>query len=435
MKLNMRMRVVGGLAAAALSLFALSGCTFINDPVSLMRVPQLPADKASLMAAINSSLKALDGTLTRPANDDNSSIFTEDLDRDGVMETLVFYETKNEAVVIHGMILEKHEDTWVKKLTFDGDGTMLDSVELRDVTGDGKLDIVTGYARREVKGVKGMVVYSYSGGVLEEILTKPYTKYIIDDLNEDGITDITVVYFKRNEFATITTYQYNDSFKVLDELDDLNPYFNSYYNIVSGKVAANKEGIVLDSAVDSRSAYTTVVVMENNKLRVVVPGDARTFKDRKIVSEDIDADGIIEIGMLVPPKGWEYFDPETIPYFNSYYKWDGKEGLTFSTQLYNDPLDRFTINFAPEWQERVTVDTKSVQNKSLKFIMTDTGETVAEVSFFSPAEWDNVKNTGWKLLGRDLDKMIGYRGELEQSTIGGEDGRIQSSIERKGIDE
>ncbi|MEK4006611.1 hypothetical protein [Paenibacillus sp. FSL H3-0333] len=432
MKLNMRMRLLGGIAAAALSLFALSGCTFISDPVSQMRVPQLPADKASLMAAINSSLKALDGTLIRPANDDNSSIFTEDLDQDGVMETLVFYQTKNEAVVNHGMILEKQGDTWVKKLTFDGVGNILDSVDLQDVTGDGKLNIIAGYSRGEEKG---MVVYSYSGGVLEEILTKPYTKYIIDDLNEDGIADITVVYFKRNEFATIATYQYNDSFQVLDQLDDLDPYFNSYYNIVSGKVAANKEGIVLDSAVDSHSAYTTVVVMENNKLRVAIPGNDLTFKDRKIVSEDIDSDGIIEIGMLVPPKGWEYFDPETIPYFNSYYKWDGKDGLTFSTQLYNDPLDRFTINFAPEWQERVTVDTKSVQNKSLKFILTDTGETVAEVTFFSPAEWDNVKNTGWKLLGRDLDKMIGYRGGLEQNTIGGEDGRIQSSIERKGINE
>ncbi|MEK3684759.1 MULTISPECIES: hypothetical protein [unclassified Paenibacillus] len=430
MKLNKRL--LGRLTAASLSLFVMSGCTFISDPVSQMKVPQLSADKASLMTAINSSLKPLDATLIRPANDDDSSIFTEDLDKDGIMETLVFYQTKNEAVVIHGMILEKHEDTWVKKLVFDGDGTMLDSVDLRDVTGDGKLDIVTGYSRGEEKG---MVVYSYSGGELEEILTKPYTKYILDDLNEDGIADITVVYFKRNEFATITTYQYNDSFKVLDELDNLDPYFDNYYNIVSGKVAENKEGIVLDSAVDSRSAYTTIVVMENNKLRVAIPGDVRTFKDRKIVSEDIDLDGIIEIGMLEPPSGWEYFDPETIPYFNSYYKWDGKDGLTFSTQLYNDPSDRFTINFSPEWHENVTVDTKSVQDKSLKFIMLDTGETVAEVSFFSPAEWDRVKNSGWKLLGRDLDKMIGYRGELEQNTIGGENGRVKSSIERKGIDE
>lgn len=280
-----------------------------------------------------------------------------------------------------------------------------------------------------------MVVYSYSGGELEEVLSQPYTKYMVDDLNEDGIEDITVVYFKRNEFATITTYQYNDGFKVLDELDDLDPYFSNYYNIVSGKVAEHKEGIVLDSAVDSRSAYTTVVVMENNKLRVVIPGDARTFKDRKIVSEDIDGDGVIEIGLLEPPKGWEYFDPETIPYFNSYYKWDGKNGLTFSALQYRDPSDRFRIDLLPEWHENVTVDTKSVQDKSLKFILSNTYETVAEISFFSPAEWERVKSSGWKILGFDLDKFIGYRGEVEQNTSGGDNNKITSPIERKGIDE
>lgn len=430
--MKLKKRLLGGLTAASLSLFVLSGCTFISDPVSQMKVPQLSADKASLMAAITSALKPIDAALIRPANDDDSSIFTEDLDKDGNMETLVFYQTKNEAVVIHGMILVKHEDEWTKKLVFDGDGTMLDSVDLKDVTGDGKLDIVTGYSRGDEKG---MVVYSYTGGELEEILTKPYTKYILDDLNEDGTSDITVVYFKRNEFSTITTYQFNDGFKVLDELDELDPYFDNYYNIVSGKVAENKEGIVLDSAVDSRSAYTTLVVMENNKLRIAVPGDVHTFKDRKIVSEDIDGDGIIEIGMLEPPKGWEYFDPETIPYFNAYYKWDGKNGLTFTTRKYIDPADRFVINFSPEWEDKVTLDTKSVQDKSLKFIMSDTGKTVAEVSFFTPAEWDRVKNSGWDLLGRDMDKIIGYRGELEQSTTWGDGGKVKSPIERKGIDE
>lgn len=383
------------------------------------------------MTAITSHMPA-GASLIRPVSDDDSSIFTEDLDKDGTMETLVFYSTKNEAVLIHGMILEKRDDVWEKKLVFDGGGTELDSVDLRDVTGEGKLNIIAGYSR----GVeKGMVVYSYSGGELEEVLSQPYTKYMVDDLNEDGIEDITVVYFKRNEFATITTYQYNDGFKVLDELDDLDPYFSNYYNIVSGKVAENKEGIILDSAVDSRSAYTTVVVMENNKLRVVIPGDARTFKDRKIVSEDIDGDGVIEIGLLEPPKGWEYFDPETIPYFNSYYKWDGKNGLTFSALQYRDPSDRFRIDLLPEWHENVTVDTKSVQDKSLKFILSNTGETVAEISFFSPAEWERVKSSGWKILGFDLDKFIGYRGEVEQNTSGGDNNKITSPIERKGIDE
>ncbi|ULO10037.1 hypothetical protein H1230_15450 [Paenibacillus sp. 19GGS1-52] len=429
MKLNIRS--LRRLAVISLTLSVLSGCTFISDPVSKMKLPQLSADKATLMAAIN-SFNPPGSSLIRPANDDDSSIFTEDLDKDGVMETIVFYETPDEAVQIHGMILAKQGDAWVKKLVFDGDGTVLESVDLKDVTGDGKLDIITGYSRGEEKG---LVVYSYSSGSLEEVLTLPYTKYIIDDLNEDGIEDITVVSFKRNEFATITTYQYSDGFKVLDKLDDLDPYFNNYYNIVAGKVAEDKEGIVLDAAVDSHSAYTYMVVMENNKLRVVIPGDARTFKDQRIDSEDIDGDGIIEIGLLEPPKGWEYFDPETIPYFNSYYKWDGKDGLVFTSQQYRDPADRFIIKFSPEWHGNLTVDTKSVQNKSLKFIMSNTGDTVAEVSFFSPLEWDRVKGAGWELLGRDADKIIGYRGKLEQSTNGGSSNKIASPIERKGIDE
>lgn len=399
------------LAAATLSLSVLSGCTFISDPVSKMKAPQLSADKATLMAAINSHIPA--GTeLIRPVNDE-SSIFTEDLNNDGIMESLVFYRTPSEAVEIHGMILEKQGDAWVKKLVFDGDGTMLESVDLKDMTGDGKLNIITGYSRGEEKG---LVVYSYSSGSLEEVLSLPYTKYMLDDLNKDGIEDITVVYFKRNEFATISIYQYNDGFKVLDKIEDIDPYFFNYYNIVAGKIAKDKEGIVLDASVDFQSAYSLIVLMEHNKLRVVLPGDTRTYKDRLIASEDIDHDGIIEVGLLEAPKGWEYFDPADIPYFTSYYKWDGKDGLTFAVQLYRDPSDRFTINFDPELHGKVSIDTKSVLDKNLKFIMTDTGETFAEVSFFSPSEWDKAKNEGWELLGRDLDKVIGYRGELEQST-------------------
>ncbi len=191
----------------------------------------------------------------------------------------------------------------------------------------------------------------------------------------------------------------------------------------------------MDAAVDSQSAYTSIVVMENNKLRVVLPGDARTYKDRRIASEDIDHDGIIEIGLLEAPKGWEYFDPAEIPYFTSYYKWDGKDGLTFATQLYHDPSDRFNINFSPEWHGKVTVDTKSVLDENLKFIMSDTGETVAEVSFFSPSEWGRVKNDGWDLLARDADKVIAYRGKLEQSTQKEGSNKIAPPIERKGIDE
>jgi len=414
----------------------LSGCTsFINDPVSRMISPRLPEDRATLMAAIN-ALKPAGSLLIRPANDDDSSIFTEDLNNDGIPETIVFYETPKEAVQIHGMILENQGNSWVKKLIFDGEGTVLESVNLKDVTNDGKLDIVAGFSRGDEGLQKGLVVYSYSGSSLGEVLQLSYSKYVIDDLNGDGVADITAVSLKRNDIATVTTYQYgDDGFVQLDKLDTLDPYINNYYNIVAGKVTEDKEGIVLDAAVNSHSATSYIVVMENNKLRLAVGGNDLTFRDRRIVSEDIDGDGIIEIGILELPTGWEYFDPNTIPYFTSYYKWDGTTGLSFAKQQYRDPSDRFYIDFPSEWYGNVTVDTKSVQDKYLKFIMSDTGETVAEVSFFSLTEWEREKSNGWELWGSDTDKIIGYRGKLEQTVHGEIKEKNAAPIERKGIDE
>ncbi|MNB70674.1 FG-GAP repeat protein [compost metagenome] len=413
-----------------LALTLLSGCTFISDPVSRMKTPRLSEDKATLMAAIN-SLK-----LVRPTNDDDSSIRTEDLNGDGVEESLVFYETPGEAVQIHGMILAKQGDSWVKKLTFDGAGTVLESVEIRDVTGDGIPEIVVGYSRGDEGLQKGLVVYSYSGNTLEEKLTLSYTKYVIDDLNGDGKDDITVVSLKRNESSTLTTYQYSSgAFKELDRLENLDPYINNYYNIVVGKVAQNKEGIVLDAAVNSHSAYSYMVVMENNRFRVVLSGDDHTFKDSRIPSTDIDGDGIIEIGLMERPSGWEDVDADAIPWFYSYYKWNGKEGLIFALQQYRDPSDRYTLDFPPSWHGKVTVDPKSVQNQYLRFILSDTGETVAEISFFSAEEWDLMKGNGWQLWGRDADRIIAYRGKLEQNANGIKKGTATAPGERKGINE
>ncbi|WP_025692904.1 hypothetical protein [Paenibacillus zanthoxyli] len=415
------------IGAGILALSLLSGCSFISDPVSRMKSPRLSEDKATLMAAI-STLK-----LIRPNNDDDSSIRTEDLNGDGVPETLVFYETPGETVEIHGLILEKQSGSWVKKLTFDGAGTVLESVEIRDLTGDGIPEIICGYSRGEEGLQKGLVVYSYSGASLEEMLTLPYTKYVIDDLNGDGIDDITVVSLKRNESSTLTTYQYNGGFKELDRLENLDPYINNYYNVAVGKVAKGKEGIVLDAAVNSHSAYSYMVVMENDRFRVVLSGDDSTFKDRRISSGDIDGDGIIEIGLMERPSGWENFEADAVPWFYSYYKWDGKEGLVFALQQYRDPSDRFTLNFPPAWHGKVTVDTKSVQNRYLKFIMSDTGETVAEISFFSTEEWNRVKGDGWELWGQDADTIIGYRGKLEQNADGIKKGNTTVPAERKGI--
>ena len=136
-----------------------------------MKKPDLPTDKATLNGAIQSALlkNKLEGSIVRPRSDvDSSSIRIHDLDNDGIMEAVVFYQTPDDEVKIHGMIMQQQGDTWVKKLDFDGEGTVLESFDFVDFTNDGKVDIVAGFSRGDENLQNLLAVYSFSGDSLEK---------------------------------------------------------------------------------------------------------------------------------------------------------------------------------------------------------------------------------------------------------------------------
>ncbi|WP_422661044.1 hypothetical protein ACK8P5_11395 [Paenibacillus sp. EC2-1] len=405
-------------AISGMLMMVLGGCSFISDPVSLMTRPDLPADKETLMGAIKSQIPENSSIIRPRSNNDPSSIRVEDLNNDGVMEAVVFYITPNEDVQIHGMILQQQGNTWAKKLDFEGEGTMLESFDLIDITNDGNLDIVVGFSRGEDDVQNGLVVYTYANDALEKVMQLPYTHFEVTDLNGDKIKELTVVSLQKYELSFITTYQFDKTthdFKELAKLD-LGQNVEKYYNIVSGKVAKDKEGIILDTSIVSNSSTSKLIVMENGELVDVLKEDA-AYKELPVESEDINGDGILEIGLLEEPIGWNSDILEDIPYFYNYYQWDGKtnlanmkNGLRFVIQRYQDPDNRFFLTFPSEWKNQLTVDPDSDKNQYLKFIMLDTQEVVAEVKFFSLREWENVKND-WKVLVRKKDQVIGYRGD------------------------
>ncbi|WP_059053022.1 hypothetical protein [Paenibacillus senegalimassiliensis] len=391
--------------AGLLLLLVLSGCNFISDPKSMMETPQLSSDKASLISIIKGELKG--GEIISPRDiRNNSSIRTLDLNNDGVMEAVVFYETPEEAVRIHGMILQQQGDSWVLKARFDGEGQLLETFDLLDVTGDGKLDIIAGFSSGSEELQKGLTVYTYDGDEVEKVLALPYSYFMVDDLNQDNQLDLTVINLKRDQLATVTTYQYEESFKELSHLE-LNDPVSEYYNAVSGNITPNLKGLILDASVGNHSAFSTVIVMKDGQLVNLLPSQDMTLKGYPIMSGDVNNDGVLEIGMLEKPKGWEYISFDEIPWLFSYYQWDEAQGLKFMMQQYMDMSGRFYFNFPKEWRGTVTIDTKSNKNEHLWFVKVDTNETVAEIRFFSLAEWERNK-ADWELLARDADRVIGF---------------------------
>ncbi|GAE05395.1 hypothetical protein [Paenibacillus sp. JCM 10914] len=417
----MKLRFVQVILSGLL-LFILSGCTFIQDPVSLMKRPELPTDKATLHGAIQSALqkkKLASGSIIRPRSDvDSSSIRIHDLDNDGIMEAVVFYQTPDEEVKIHGMIMQQQGDTWVKKLDFEGEGTVLESFDFVDFRNDGSVDIVAGFSRGDENLQNLLTVYSFGGDSLEKSAPIPYTHFDIGDMNGDKTKDITVVFLQQKEMSYISTYQYDKFEGAFIELDklDLGTSIESYYNVVAGKVAKDKEGIILDASVVSDSSYSKVIIMENDQFIDVLQDELLTYKELPIESEDVNDDGILEIGMLTKPAGWEErFDMDQIPFFTTYYQWDGiireareQEGLQFQLQRYYDMTNRFFLDFPPDMFNKITITPESNKNSYLNFVLTETGESVAEIKFFTLAQWAEAE-AGWEVLVKEKSRIIAYR--------------------------
>ncbi|MEC0371467.1 hypothetical protein [Paenibacillus chibensis] len=407
--------------AAFFLMLLLSGCSFISDPVLMMRTPQLSAEKESLRSIVMAQLPEDANLIRSNEEDDTNIIHFVDLDNDGVSEAVVFYETPDQIIGIHGMIFKKVNDTWVKQITFDGAGKVLESLYFKDMTNDGKVDIVAGFSIGNEEIDNEVFIYSYNGKSLDRVLERPYTNYVISDMNKDHINDLTIVNLKRGESNYITTFQYEDgSFMELDRLE-MKPYIYDYYNVVAGKVYVDKEGnsiegIVLDAMLSNvgEASFTSVIIMEDGKLKSVLPDQQQTYRNYRVYSEDVNKDGIIEIPLLNPPIGWSFFkNQDEIPYFYSYYQWDGKSGLKFVIEKYHDLKYDFDFGFfPPQWHNKITVDTKSQVNKYLRFVMIDTGKTVAEIKFFSLSEWEK-QHDDWKYLYRTNEKVVAYKKNVD----------------------
>ncbi|MGW7161392.1 hypothetical protein [Paenibacillus taichungensis] len=375
----------------------------------------MSTDKEKLLNVVQRE-QPPESKLIRPKDMNNTSMIrVEDLNGDGAREAIVFYETPNENVRIHGMLLEEQGDSWVKKLTFDVPGNELQSFKVLDITNDGNPDIILGVSLQEQKA---LTAYSYKAGALEQVLGGvPYNQYIIDDvqgntldLNGDKKNDFAIVSLNNSGFASIALYQYDDgSFKEVDRMQT-DYTVKEIYNALGGQIAKDKVGIVLDSELDDRSTFSQIIYVKDNKLVNAFKSPDQTYRDDKILSGDVDNDGIIEFGLKETPKGWEHYVFDSRMWFYTFYQWDGKDDKKFVSFQYRDDADLFHLNLKPEWYGKITIDTKSEKEKYIRFKMIDTDETVGEIKYFTLSQWEQEKGKSWKEITRTNDRVIASRG-------------------------
>lgn len=374
-----------------------TGCGFMEQPGAYMRLPKLPAEQEALKLTIERSLPE-GAALIRPRKAEQKGAYSLiDLDGDGSEEAVFFYKIKNKEQ-LNGEIWRMKDGSWQRLDRFEGAGFELDSLTFDDVVQKERKDVIAGYSTG-AESAKGLAVYSWEAGRMVKKVELPYTDYVIDDLNGDGKKDVTVIVHDRGVSSNATLYQYDNALRKLGSVR-LDSTVNDYYNVLGGRVSADKRGVVLDASVGAHSSNTELLVYDAGKLKRAL-NPQTTYKAYSGKSEDADGDGIIEISGMYDPPGYENEAMVNIPWIETFAKWDGGRGLTTVLERYYSGEYGYTFDIPLEWKDRFTVKKSEA---SVRFVDTADGKQMAEIRVFPQAEWTDDNQT-WTVLSRTMDQV------------------------------
>ncbi|CQR58144.1 VCBS repeat-containing protein [Paenibacillus riograndensis] len=347
-----------------------AGCSTMKTPSDLLMAPSQGSADGTITSIVQPYLPA-GAHLTVPVQSESSSaIQLQDLDKDGQEEILAFYKTDKTGYEINALVLSKTGGEWKKLINITGVGSELDYVKYADVTGDGAADVLLGFSGGEGLG-RELSVYSLSGGQLSEILKQPYDYLAVGDMTDEGKTDIALIH------STVDGDNQPESHLQLLRLQGGKMQSLSDQNIsgmviqaMYAKAAPAKSALIIDAAIGAHSSYTSLLTWANGSFTDILASDdyqhpaladsknlvlkplapepggllgehSMAIKDYPLYSEDVNGDGIVEIGFLVPPAGAESFAPLATPFITKYYQWDGQTGL----KLVQEQFDRWGFNF------------------------------------------------------------------------------------------
>ncbi|RNB81387.1 VCBS repeat-containing protein [Brevibacillus nitrificans] len=348
------------LYAAAITSTLLSGCGLTDTPNELMRAPSADGDQQSINQAVMQFLPP-GSQLTVPLHpDESSAVSLQDLNGDGSPEVTAFYKSEKTDYEIGVLILSQKQGSWSKVATYTGIGSELDYVQFLDMTGDHIPEMLIGFGGGDDLN-KELSVFSLAEGNLQELLKQTYSVLAVGDMTGDDQAELALVIHDHNNLTSQAQIYgvAHDKFDKIAELA-LDGGVNGYEQALIGKASEKQNGLFVEAGLGAHSASTDLLLLENGQLHsplAKVEGQMDlTFKPYPLYSEDINGDGIIEIGVSTQPKGTDDLPMVAIPWISSYYRWDGASGLTHVEDHYQNYGNAIDFRIPQKWGDRYTIE-------------------------------------------------------------------------------
>jgi len=375
--------VVGLFAIITISL---SSCQAAGDSVNLLDVPKLSDEnQENIKTDLEKLLPEGSEYVTAKNSEPKQSIFTEDINNDGKQEGFVLYRTTKENDPIHILVLKEDNGVWNTRYDIATNYNYLDYFKLEDLDGDGNKEMAVGMGSSDAELKKQLLIYELEDKVANNIVDTEYEWAQIDDFDGDNKTDLFLLNGEVNKTQTAELYHYDNGQLQLKSSLELTP--DAYHeNIVSGKLEDGNKAVFIDSGYGAHSMLTEIVAYNKDKLiKVGNQEGGIPLKAYPLYSKDINQDGIIEVGGMYIPKGYEDEALAGIPFIDTYddYRINGTKQTI--EQRYSDNSHNFYITIPQEWYDKVTI---SMLDHGVKLVANATQKTLFEVKWSDLTSYD-----------------------------------------------
>ena len=187
----MKKKILSALAIIV-ALANTSGCSLVGlNSGDLMHPPKTSVDEQNIMELIEKT-SGNNYTLKYPENGANrSAIIMNDINGDSKQEALAFYQTSTlSESTIHMLVMYEDKNGWNTAGDFQTQNAGIDRVEFADITGDGVLEIITGY-KTYTSNTNQLNIFTYNGKEATQLETVfSYTNLVIDKFSSADKAEI-----------------------------------------------------------------------------------------------------------------------------------------------------------------------------------------------------------------------------------------------------
>lgn len=353
----------------------LSSCN-ISNPEQLLQAPQLTVSRREMITAVEKfkPQNTVDYSAFYYQDDKPTNMIIKDLNNDGQNEIISLYRSKvTEKIGI--VILQKNEIDWQKQFEYFFDTYEIASIWIDDLDYDDKREILIqnysydknynkNHNPSKTNNQEFIIIYN-DGYTYDYIDKNPYTVMAIDNIDSQNDREMIVVEKSqqpdKENIVNLIIYDFDKGSlkKIVGKtfMDMPDPY-----NITVGKVSRDSKGIFINYLNDEYHASTNIFFYNEIQNQILSSKDVIGFNTSDYVlnveSEDIDKDGIIEVGYYFKSPNFTVpvEDISQMGLINGYFKILPGNKLELVKEIYYDYNLEYLINIPKSFKGKYTLN-------------------------------------------------------------------------------